>query len=76
MSVMPVTNSLALHCHFHSSGLGTEHAHDAHDVASTDWTLGQSLAACRARYHVSTLEQQTVDDSVHTHLADVALKRR
>jgi len=49
---------------------------DAHDVAPADRTFGESLATRRARDHVSTVKQQTVDDGIHAHLAHVALKRR
>jgi len=55
--------------------LRTENAHNADDVASTDRALWEAFATSRARHHVSTLQQQAVDDRVHTHLADVAFKR-
>ena len=56
------------------SRLRTKHADYTHNVAATDGTFGESLATCCTRHHVSTLKQQAINDGIHAHLADIAVK--
>ena len=47
--------------------------HNARDVLATDGTVGQSLPALCTCHHVTTLQQNAVNGSVHADLADVVL---
>lgn len=52
---------------------GLEHVHSAHHVLPADGTLAHALAALGAGNHVSALEQDTVDDSIHADTAQAVI---
>jgi len=52
---------------------GTKDVNDARDVTSTDGAFRESFAAVRTGHHVATLQQDTVNDGVHAHLAQVVV---